>query len=65
MLEKGIQVGFHYQPNHWLQFYQDDQQNPFPVTDTVFPELLTLPLHPELSKSDVDYIVSELKKLIS
>jgi dTDP-4-amino-4,6-dideoxygalactose transaminase len=65
MLEKGIQVGYHYQPNHWLSFYKNSQQDHLPVTNTVFPELLTLPIHPDLSESDVDYIASELIKLIS
>ena len=65
MLEKGIQVGYHYQPNHWLNFYKNSQQDHLPVTNTVFPELLTLPIHPDLSESDVDYIASELIKLIS
>jgi len=64
MLEKGIQVGYHYQPNHWLSFFQDEKQDPLPVTDTVFSELMTLPLHPDLSEQDIKYIVSELLTLI-
>ena len=64
MLEKGIQVGYHYQPNHWLSFFQDEKQDPLPVTDTVFSELMTLPLHPDLSDQDIKYIVSELLTLI-
>ena len=65
MLSKGIQVGFHYQPNHWLSFYQDAQQTPLPVTDALFPELLTLPLHPEIAKVDVEYIASVLINILT
>ena len=65
MLEKGIQVGYHYQPNHWLRFFQDYQQNPLPVTDSVFPELLTLPLHPDVSGADVEFIAFELMNAVT
>jgi dTDP-4-amino-4,6-dideoxygalactose transaminase len=63
MLDKGIQAGFHYQPNHWLNYYKDETALPLPATDLVFPELMSLPLHTDLSESDIIYIVSELKKL--
>ena len=41
-----------------LNFYntfRDTNKFPLPVTDSVFPELMTLPLHPDVSFSDVDY----------
>jgi len=65
MLEKKIEVGYHYQPNHWLSYYKNEKASPLPVTDAVFPELLTLPLHPDLSEQDVVYVASELIKIIS
>ena len=65
MLEKGIQVGYHYQPNHWLSLYKNDESQLLPVTDSVFPELMSLPLHPDLTEENVDYVASELIKLIS
>jgi dTDP-4-amino-4,6-dideoxygalactose transaminase len=64
LLAKGIQTGIHYQPNHWLSYFKDHQQLSLPVTDAVFPELLTLPLHPDLSFADVVYVSSELSRLI-
>ena len=33
--------------------------------DAVFPRLLTLPLHPDLSLSDVEYIAQNLIKELS
>ena len=65
LLEKGIQVGYHYQPNHWLTLYKNDESQPLPVTDSIFPELMSLPLHPDLAEENVDYVASELIKLIS
>lgn len=60
MLENGVQTGVHYFPNHRLTFFQDSSAEPLPVTDRVYDELLTLPLHPDLSARDVDYVSEQL-----
>ena len=64
MLEKGIQVGYHYQPNHWLSQYKNEHGFSLPKTDLVFSELLTLPLHPDVSDNDVEYVANELSKIV-
>ena len=64
MLDKGIQVGYHYQPNHLLSQYKDNQELPLPIVESVFSGLLTLPLHPNLSENDVLYVVNELKNIL-
>lgn len=65
LLERGIQTGIHYQPNHELSFYAASTALPLPVTDAVFPELLTLPLHPAVTVPDVEHICGQLKILLS
>ena len=62
---QGVQTGVHYQPNHHLSFFSDPTAAPLPVTDLVYPEMLTLPLHADLTKQDVYYICNELKKLLA
>lgn len=64
LMVKGIQTGFHYQPNHDLSLYRDPAALPLPVTDAVFPELLTLPLHADLTDQDVDAVCAQLKALV-
>jgi dTDP-4-amino-4,6-dideoxygalactose transaminase len=64
LLEKGIQTGIHYQPNHVLSFYRDPSALPLPVADKVFPELLTLPLHPDVTDQDVELVCMQLKALL-
>jgi dTDP-4-amino-4,6-dideoxygalactose transaminase len=64
MLMQGIQTGAHYQPNHILSLYHDPQALPLPVTDSLFPELLTLPLHPDVTVQDVKEICDQLRALI-
>ena len=60
--KNGIPAGVHYKPNHRLTFFSSPYGNTLPVTDMVYPRLLTLPLHPELDENSVKRIVSVLKK---
>ncbi|WEK19674.1 MAG: DegT/DnrJ/EryC1/StrS family aminotransferase [Candidatus Pedobacter colombiensis] len=50
-----IQTGVHYKPNHLLSFY-DNSGVKLPVTEKLYGEILTLPLHPELDSADVQEI---------
>ena len=52
---KGVPTGIHYKPNHLLSYYGRDKLS-LPVTENIYKELLTLPLHPEISISEVEYI---------
>jgi len=64
LLEHGVQTGIHYQPNHELSFYRDSAAAPLPVTDAVFPELISLPLHPDLTEHDVEAVSKHLKAFV-
>ena len=64
LLEYNIETGLHYQPNHWLSFYRDPAAAPLPNTDSIFPEMLTLPLHPDLSEHDVRYVCERLSDAV-
>lgn len=65
LLDLGIQTGIHYQPNHQLKFYSEPTASLLAVTDSVFPELLTLPLHLDLAEPDVEYVCGKLTALLS
>ncbi|HQT58836.1 DegT/DnrJ/EryC1/StrS family aminotransferase [Daejeonella sp.] len=65
LLELGIQTGIHYLPNHLLSFYKNDKQLPFPVTEKLYLELLTLPLHPDIGLDDVEFVCANLIRLLS
>lgn len=64
LLQQGIQTGIHYQPNHCLSFYRDPAALPLPVTNALFPELLSLPLHPDVTEQDVEFVCRQLKALL-
>ena len=52
LLEIGIPTGYHYQPNHLLKYYKNNLHF-LPTTENIFSELLTLPMHPDISESEI------------
>jgi len=55
MLEAGIETGIHYTPiDRFTLYYKTD----LPVTDRVAPELVTLPMHCNLTDQDLDRVIS-------
>ena len=58
MLEFNIQTGVHYFPNHLLSFYNNDQS--LKVTEKIYQNILTLPLHTKLSLDDIKFVASKL-----
>ena len=65
LLERGIQTGLHYQPNHWLGLYRNEEQSQFSVTDLEFDKMLSLPLHLDLDEADVQLVVNALIEEVS
>jgi dTDP-4-amino-4,6-dideoxygalactose transaminase len=65
MLDDGIQTGVHYWPNHWLSLFREGNECELPVTEREFPQLLTLPLHPDLTEEDVEQVVNVLSSQLS
>ncbi len=63
MLENGIELGIHYNPNHLLSFFKS-QNVTLPFTEKIYHEIISLPIHPEITKKDVKFIVLTLNKLL-
>ena len=62
MQEKGIETGIHYYPVHKMTMYDDKTR--LPVTEGVTKEIVSIPMHPNLNDSMVDYIISTINNLI-
>jgi perosamine synthetase len=58
LLGRGISAGVHYKP---LTHYPIFEDTPLPVTDSVWPTLVTLPCHPALTDAEVEYIVETIR----
>lgn len=65
LLEQGIQTGVHYLPNTWLSLFRDPLLRPLPTTAAIYPEILTLPLHCDLTEDEVQWICEVLKQVVS
>ncbi|NQT81299.1 MAG: DegT/DnrJ/EryC1/StrS family aminotransferase [Candidatus Aminicenantes bacterium] len=61
LLTKNIEVGIHYKPNHLLSYY-GGKKGLLPVTERLYQEILSLPLHSDLKDKDVEYIIESVKQ---
>ncbi len=55
-----VQTGAHYKPNHTLNLYKTNKIK-LPLSESLYSRILTLPLHLDLSKKQIDFITSLLK----
>lgn len=64
--EAGVGVNVHYQPVHLQPFYRDlgFGQGDFPNAERYYSRALTLPLHPQLSEQEQDFVVERLLKTL-
>ncbi len=60
---KGIQTGIHYFPNYKYRKFKDTPKK-FPNTEKIFKQILTLPMHPDMTLKQIKFISRELKSLI-
>ncbi len=61
LADKGIETGIHYYPNHYLTYFGKGKWR-LPVTEGVYQEILSLPLHPAVTSAEQKYIAAEIKK---
>lgn len=57
--DKGVGTGVHYIANH-IQPHFEKYAKPLPVTETIWKEILTLPLYYDMTESDVDLIIQSV-----
>lgn len=59
--ENGVSSSVHYYPNHLYKMYSGFYTR-LPVTETVWKKLLTLPLYPDLTDSQLRKVIGTVKK---
>ena len=67
LAEQGIGTSVHFIPLHHMPYFQRAARTPLgglPGADALFPQLLSLPLHPLLSERAVDRVCGELARLM-
>ena len=61
MSDNGIETGIHYIPIHKMKFYKGSHK--LPITERIAKNIVSIPIHPNLSKSDVDKIIKLTNRL--
>ena len=64
MLKNNIEIGCPYKPNHLLTYYKNKRNFGLLDSELVYNELISLPLHVDLNKSEIHYVVSKLNYLL-
>jgi perosamine synthetase len=62
MRDHRVGSGMHYIPNHLYDMYKPYVTEALPVIEEEWLRCLTLPLHPNMSDSDVAYIIEVIKR---
>ena len=62
MKKKGIETGIHYLPVHKMKLYKSNIK--LKVTEKVTKEIVTIPIHPSLKNSEVNYIIKTINQLV-
>lgn len=68
LAERGIGTSVHFIPIHHHAYYREGfgfAAADLPVTERVFPELLSLPLYPQMSDSDLDRVVEAVCRVVA
>jgi perosamine synthetase len=60
--ERGISTGVHYVPNNHYPMYRPFR-GPTPVCDQVWKSLLTLPVFPDLTEAELEYVIATILEL--
>jgi dTDP-4-amino-4,6-dideoxygalactose transaminase len=65
--EKGVASGYHYMyPLHLQKAYENlgYHKGDFPVTERVMEEIISLPMYPELTPAQIEYVVESVKEFV-
>ena len=62
MQNKGIETGTHYQPAHLMSIFK--KKSKLPITEEIAKEIVTLPIHSNIKKNDVEYIIKSVNSLL-
>lgn len=61
--DRGVGTSVHFIPIHLHPFYQQElgvRPGDFPVTERAYSRMVSLPLYPKMTESDVDYVIEQV-----
>ncbi|MBO8217707.1 DegT/DnrJ/EryC1/StrS family aminotransferase [Prochlorococcus marinus] len=60
----GIDTGIHWQPGHKFSFLKNEKRGDLSITEEIAKQILSLPLHSNMSEEELDYIISAINNFI-
>lgn len=64
--ERNIGTGVHFIPLHKHSYYKDvSKGRNFPVADRLYKEVVSLPIYPGMSDSDVYYVIENINDILN
>jgi len=67
MAQNGIGTSVHFIPLHLMPFYQRRygyKRGDFPIAEKVFENIVSLPIYPQLTENQLEYIVKSAKEIL-
>ena len=64
LLAQEIENGIHYKPNHLLTYYGGGKVR-LPVAEKLYEQMITLPLHAELTDQEQDRVVEAVRRFLA
>ena len=64
LADRGVATSVHYYPNHLYPVYKP-YTSPLPVTEAVWQQLITLPLYPDLTESEIAQVIDGVRSFPS
>jgi dTDP-4-amino-4,6-dideoxygalactose transaminase len=64
--EQGVETSVHFIPIYRFSFFKEKNNNPadFPISEWVYKRTLSLPIFPDMTEDEVNYVISSIKKII-
>ena len=62
--ERGIMTSVHFKPLHKMTFYKErlTGKESFKMADHIWPRLISLPCHDDVTEEDIDFIINSVKE---
>lgn len=64
LAKAGIATSVHFKPLHKMTYWAESARNPLPVTDAVWPKLLSLPVHDGLTWDEQAHIIETFQTAV-
>jgi dTDP-4-amino-4,6-dideoxygalactose transaminase len=62
MKSRGVDTGIHWQAGHSFSYFKNCRRGPLDITEKITDEIVSLPLHSKMKKTDFNKVVKTVKE---